>query len=249
MLIDWFTVVAQLINFLILVFLLHRFLYQPIVKTIQARQEQIDRHWQEAKAEQEKAEIQIALYQAKQQQLEQQQQQIMAQAKQEGEQEYQKLVKQARQEVVAQQATWEKAIAQQQDQFFENLEDKLSKQVYEVAYRAFQDLADVSLEQQVIKTFIRRLQNLPEEERQSLVKYLQRSNNALIIRSSFDLSPENCEQILECLHQQKIYQGKQIQFTTAPELICGLELQTSDYKIPWNLKNYLVSLEKNLDSQ
>jgi F-type H+-transporting ATPase subunit b len=32
MLIDWFTVVAQIINFLILVYLLKRFLYKPIIK-------------------------------------------------------------------------------------------------------------------------------------------------------------------------------------------------------------------------
>lgn len=51
MLIDWFTVIAQVINFLILVFLLHRFLYRPITKTIQARQKEIQRRWQEAEEE------------------------------------------------------------------------------------------------------------------------------------------------------------------------------------------------------
>ena len=34
MLIDWFTVAAQVVNFLILVWLLKRFLYQPILNAI-----------------------------------------------------------------------------------------------------------------------------------------------------------------------------------------------------------------------
>jgi large-conductance mechanosensitive channel len=37
-LIDWFTVVAQVINFLILVWLLKHFLYQPILDAIDARE-------------------------------------------------------------------------------------------------------------------------------------------------------------------------------------------------------------------
>ena len=41
MLIDWFTVIAQVINFLILVWLLKRFLYQPIVSAIDARERRI----------------------------------------------------------------------------------------------------------------------------------------------------------------------------------------------------------------
>ena len=41
MLIDWFTVGAQVLNFLILVWLLKRFLYKPILDAIDAREERI----------------------------------------------------------------------------------------------------------------------------------------------------------------------------------------------------------------
>ena len=41
MLIDWFTVGAQAVNFLILVWLLKRFLYKPILKAIDAREKRI----------------------------------------------------------------------------------------------------------------------------------------------------------------------------------------------------------------
>jgi F-type H+-transporting ATPase subunit b len=38
MLIDWFTVAAQAINFLILVWLLKRFLYKPVLNAVDARE-------------------------------------------------------------------------------------------------------------------------------------------------------------------------------------------------------------------
>ena len=41
MLIDWFTVGAQLLNFLILVWLMKRFLYQPVLDAIAAREQKI----------------------------------------------------------------------------------------------------------------------------------------------------------------------------------------------------------------
>ncbi len=245
MLIDWFTLIAQIIDFLILVFLLDRFLYRPILQTIRARQEQIDHHWQQAQEEQKTAEAQVFLYKEKQENLEQKRQEIITQAQKEGEKQYHNLLQQARQEVEQKQTTWEEAIAQQQEQFFENLEEKLTKQLYQIARRAFQEIADVQLEEQAIRTFVHRLENLDKQEQQSLAQCLQKSNNGLIIRSSFELTQGSSDKILDALHKQKIYEGNTVQFTTAPELICGIELQASDYKIPWNLKSYLLSLEKH----
>jgi F-type H+-transporting ATPase subunit b len=40
MLIDWFTVGAQAVNFLILVWLLKRFLYRPVLAAVDAREEE-----------------------------------------------------------------------------------------------------------------------------------------------------------------------------------------------------------------
>ncbi len=247
MLIDWFTIIAQLANFLILVFLLHRFLYRPIIKTISARQEEIDRHWQEAREKQEVAEAQAVLYEEKQRQLQQKRQEIMIQAQKEGEEEYHNLVKQARQQVKEKQTAWKEAIAQQQEQFFENLQQKLTQQVYEITRRAFQELADFSLEQQVILTFIRRLENLDQQERRSLAQSLQKSDQGLVIHTSFEVPPESRQKILNSLYHQQIYQGNKVEFATVPELICGIELQASDYKIAWNLKSYLLSIEKYLE--
>ena len=41
MLIDWFTVGAQVLNFLVLVWLMKRFLYKPILDAIDAREKGI----------------------------------------------------------------------------------------------------------------------------------------------------------------------------------------------------------------
>lgn len=246
MLIDWFTVIAQVINFLILIFLLHRFLYRPITKTIRSRQEEIDRHWQEARQQKQVATEEALSYEEKQRQLQQKEAEIMADAQEKAEQEYQKLIQQARQEVEEKQAAWSEAIAQQQEQFLENLQEKITEQVYKIARHALQELADTQLEQQALATFIYRLENLDEQERQALAQSLQNSDRGLVIRTSFELSRENREKLVASLHQQQIYSGNNVQFATAPSLICGIELQASNYKIAWNLQNYLQALDRHL---
>ena len=55
MLIDWFTVIAQIVNFLILVWLLQRFLYRPILDAIDAREKRIAAALTEAEANKEEA--------------------------------------------------------------------------------------------------------------------------------------------------------------------------------------------------
>ncbi|MCA1796368.1 MAG: hypothetical protein LC645_02300 [Geobacteraceae bacterium] len=55
MLIDNFTVIAQLINFLILVWLLKRFLYQPVLRAVDAREARLQEQQQQAQEEQNQA--------------------------------------------------------------------------------------------------------------------------------------------------------------------------------------------------
>src|ERR1700733_11055519 len=63
MLIDWFTVGAQVLNFLILVWLLKHFLYKPILNTIDTREKRIatelaDANTKRTEAEKERVDFQ-----------------------------------------------------------------------------------------------------------------------------------------------------------------------------------------------
>lgn len=246
MLIDGFTIIAQLINFIILVFLLQRFLYQPILKTIRARQTEIEDRWQAAEEKQAAAQSEASFYQHKQQELEQRQQEVMAEAEAKAEQKYQNLVQQARREVDNKQAKWEAAIMQQQEHLFEEFQQKITENIYQIVRHIFQDLANIQLEQQVMTTFIHRLENLDEKQRQSLAESLKSSEEGLIVRSGFELPAESRDRMINVLKQQQIYPDNPVQFTTQPDLICGIEIQASNYKIAWNLQSYLQSLEQHI---
>ena len=67
--IDWVTVIAQIANFLVLVWLLKRFLYRPILDGIDAREAEITRRMAEAGEAEKKAQAAEATYLQQQKQL------------------------------------------------------------------------------------------------------------------------------------------------------------------------------------
>ncbi|MFT7314341.1 MAG: F-type H+-transporting ATPase subunit b, partial [Paraglaciecola sp.] len=69
--IDWFTVGAQIINFLILIWLLKRFLYHPILDALDAREQKINDILQDANASNADAKKLKTALEHEQQQLEQ----------------------------------------------------------------------------------------------------------------------------------------------------------------------------------
>ena len=139
MLIDPFVVIAQIINFLILVVLLKRFLYKPIAQAMEARSQRIERQLATAAAKEKDAEAEKELYRQKQQELEAQKQGWLEQAQQEVEQEKDQLTQQAQAEVNLARSQWYDNFEQDRQKFTRQLRDRLSEQVVLTSRKALSD--------------------------------------------------------------------------------------------------------------
>jgi len=85
MLIDWFTVIAQIINFLILVFLLKHFLYGRIINAMDQREARITARLEEAEAQKKEAENEAAMFKLKNQNFNSEREEMFSNAKEESE--------------------------------------------------------------------------------------------------------------------------------------------------------------------
>lgn len=260
MLINWFTVVAQIINFLILIILLRRFLYKPILQTIKKRQAMINERWEDAEVTQEKAQLEATVYRQQQQELQQQQETMMIQAQQEVEQEREQLLSQVRDEVEQIQAKWKDTLAQEKDDFLLALREKVVGETNRVIRHALRDLANADLEEQIVFAFCQRLQHMDESQRRKIAQSLSNDNQSIIIRSSFEVPLTSRQKLTEALYSvlldaSSTYQTDKrsqnenlFQFTTSPDLICGIQIKLAGYEIAWNLDDYLQILEENLSA-
>jgi len=61
---DWWTLALQTVNFAVLVWLLHRFLYRPVLRLVETRRSEVQRQYADAKAAEEKANAQLAAVEA-----------------------------------------------------------------------------------------------------------------------------------------------------------------------------------------
>ena len=243
MLIDPFVVVAQIINFLILVALLKRFLYQPITQAMSARSQRIESQLAAAASKEKDAEMAKELYQQKQQQLDAQKQQWLNQARQEVEQEKAKLTQQAQTEVNILRSQWQQNFAQDGQKLIRQIRDRLSQQISLTTRKALSDLANANLETQIIATFIDRLYNLSEDQLLKIRSLpVPSSDDVINIRSSFAISQDQKNSLIAAIREQ-IADQAQVNFTISKDFICGIELRHCGYKISWNLEHYLTELE------
>ena len=246
MLIDPFIVIAQIINFLILVALLKRFLYEPITQAMEARSQRIERQLAAAAIKEQNAEAEKELYLQKQQKLEAQKQEWLDIAKQEVSREKEQLTQQAQAEVTLVRSQWYQTLEQDQQKFRYELRDRLSQQVALTARKALSDLANVNLEAQIIETFIDRLDKLDQLQTETVRNApIPSSRHVISIRSSWTIADEQRDRLITVIREQ-ISVNAEVQFATTDDFICGIELRDRGYKISWNLEHYLTDLETEI---
>jgi F-type H+-transporting ATPase subunit b len=235
MLIDPFVVIAQIINFLILVALLKRFLYKPITQAMETRAQRIERQLAAAASKEQDAEAEKELYLQKQQELARQKQEWLEEAKQEVELEKERLTQSAIAEVDVMRSQWYQGFERDRQKLVKEIRDRLSHQVTLATRKALSDLANADLEGQVVEMFIARLKAIRPAP-------VAKPHHLITIGSSFIISDKQKERLTTAIHQQ-IAIDAEVKFEINEDLICGIKLRDRGYKISWNVEHYLTELE------
>jgi F-type H+-transporting ATPase subunit b len=240
-LIDWFSVGAQVINFLILVVLLKRFLYGPIIRVMSEREQRIASQLDHARQMKQEAEWEAETYRQKAKEIDDSWRERSEQVDREVETWRQEKLTEARVEVEETQHRWYQAIQQDQEALVSQLRHRTVEQVLAISRRALADLANSELERQIIARFIELIRQPDGEASLALKELIQKPGEAIVVRSSFELSPEVRRNIQEVIDKQ-IDTGRVVSFETSPQVICGIELRVSGHKIAWSLDTYLGTL-------
>jgi len=243
--IDWITVIAQIVNFLILVWLLKRFLYGPILKAMQERQERIAEEMEEAKQREQEADEETREYRQKRQELEDRREELMQDARDAADQRRQELVDQARNEVEAIERRWHENLREERDAFLRQLRRRMGSELCAVARQALADLANRDLQDQVVGVFIDRLKGLEDDRRAELRDALADAEQGPTITSAFPLSASHEKSLITSV-REVIGEEAGVSFRQDDELLCGLSLNVGGVKVAWNLDSYLGVLEESM---
>ena len=246
MLIDWFTVGAQAINFLILVWLMKRFLYKPILHAIDEREKRVAAEL--ANADQKKAEAQKESdeFKHKNEEFDQQRAALLSKATDEAKAERQRLLDEARQAADALSAKRQETLRNDAHNLNQEIARRAQQEVFAIARKALTDLATTSLEERMGEVFTRRLREMDKHAKEGLGEALRTASDPALVRSAFELPAKQRATIQNALNET-FSAEIHIRFETAPDLISGIELITNGQKVAWNIADYLSLLEKSVD--
>jgi len=245
MLVDWFTVGAQALNFLILVWLMKRFLYQPILHAIDARENRIAAELADADAKRTEAEEERALFQKKNEEFDRQRAERLRKVADAAEAERGRLLSEARQAAEAWRAKRQEALRTEARSLTEAISRRAEAEVFAIARKTLTDLAGTTLEERMSEMFTRRLRDLRDEAKQGLAAAVSATSAPVIVRSAYELSSEQRAAIRQALNEC-VSLEVDVQFETAPELVSGIELTSNGQKLAWSISDYLGSLEKGV---
>ena len=242
---EWFTVIAQIVNFLVLVWLLKHFLYGRIVRAMDAREAQIAAQIEAANRKRAEADREAEQFRAKNRELNDEREKLLVEARTEAESRRQQLVDEARANVASMQADWLQEMHREKLELLQGVREQLAQQVLDVARQTLKKLANAQLERQMLFAFLEHLRRLDSQERQAMTEAIRVSDWEVELRSAFPLDPDLREPALKELRE--ILGGDfAVRFEVEPDLGCGIELRAHSHRMVWNLESYLDALEQNV---
>ena len=239
---DWPTVVFQVINFLILVWLLKRFLYGRIIRAMDERQAKIAAQLKEAEEKKKQADQLAEELRKKNEEFDANRERLLAEAKQQVEEERKALLSKAREEVENTRRQWLEGVQREKDALLADLRQRLLHHTCDIARRALADMANAQLERHLADAFAAKLEHLPADQLQAVKP---EGDGLLVVRSAFEL-PDDQKTRLADIVRKRLGQDINIQFETSPQPICGIELTSGSQKLAWSLDSYLDDLEEKL---
>ncbi|ODV09864.1 MAG: F0F1 ATP synthase subunit B [Rubrivivax sp. SCN 70-15] len=244
--IDWFTVGAQALNFVILVWLMKRFLYKPVLDAIDARERRIAAALADADAKKTEARQERDEFQHKNEEFERQRAALLGQATKDAQAERQRLLDEARQAADALSATRQEALRGDAQRLSQALLRRTQQEVFAIARKALADLATVSLEERIADVWVRRLQALDGPAKEGVARALTSGSGPALVRSAFELPAEQ-RAVIQSAVNEVFSADIALRFERAPDLVGGIELSTNGQKLAWSIADYLVSLQQGVD--
>ena len=251
MLIDWFTVGAQVVNFLVLVWLLKRFLYKPVLQAIDAREKQVASQLAKAAEERAQAAKERESYESRNRQFLAERDRLLEEARSAAARERTELLQKARDDYAQLQARFMAELSAERDEISRSLVTRVLAETFAIARKLLGDLSDTNLEARIVEMFVRRIHALGEADRAGLRRLTTAgagpaASQELTVRSAFELSAAQRADIERELRQELCGDGR-IRFDQTPELIGGIELAANGYRVRWSIEDYLGSLREQID--
>jgi len=240
--IDWITVVAQLANFLVLVWLLKRFLYRPILDGIDAREAEIAERMQVAVRAKEAAAASEADYRNQLSSLQSQQAAVVDAAHRQAEQDRDALLAQAHERIEHERTAWQAHLDEEARNFTAKMHRAGGHALLELTRKALTDLADETLEARVAAHLARQIGPMGTDLRAAAGETV-----TAVVTSREDLPDSVQAELTDELNQ--VFTGIEVRFKTDDQQAPGLSMHLGGAHLEWTVDTYIDELDALIAEQ
>lgn len=248
MLIDWFTVIAQAVNFLILVWLMKHFLYKPVLAAIDEREKKIAAELASAAAKVAAASKEGADFQKKNQELADNRAALIKNATDEANTERDRLIEEAKKTAVCLVDKSRESLRLEVESQMQIVRKRIENEVYSISKRALKDLSGAEIDERILNVFLQRLKNLSADEKKNLSTALDTPKSIPTFRTSMILTSAQKALLTSALHEI-LPAAESPKFEVSGSMIGGIELVTEGQKIAWSISDYVSSLQTTLSGK
>jgi len=238
--VDWITVLAQIVNFLVLIWLLKRYLYRPILNGIDAREAEIAERMSAASLAEEKAEATEAEYIEQIATLHANEMAMTDSARQKAEAARDILLADAQELFEKERTDWKAHLELEGHKYIADLHKTGASALLSLTRKALDDLADETLEERIVAHVATRLAPMSDE----LLKAASGATEA--IATTRDPLPDTArERLIADMHN--ILPNITLRFEIDTTQSLGLILRMGGAQVAWTIDTYIDGLDAILE--
>lgn len=230
---DWSTFLLEIVNFLILVWILKRFLYRPVLDAIAGRKKKIEETLNDARKTMEEANALQAMNERRRTEWEGRREALESELSLEIASKREKMLSQLEAEIgkerERQAALSEKRIGEMRHA----MEDQAMSLGAEFASSLFARLASPELESMLFAAFMEDLENFDASQ-------IRTESTTLSVSSAHPL-PEEKRRLLLAKIESLLGRTMESSFSEHPDLVCGIRVSIGPWVLDANLKEELAS--------
>lgn len=243
--VDWVTVAAQILNFLVLVWLLQRFLYGPITRAMKRREERIRGRIEEAEEARAEAERRAEALDEERRDLDERRQEMLSEAREQAEDLRSRLEAEIHAEIEEKRRAWRAELAEDRAEFLATLRAESIEGFRRFASDALRALADEDLERRVSAAFLSRLEGLGED-RLGRLREAAAEAGRLRVESGRPLEAETKRRLTRTIHE-RLGEGIEVDYAEDEDHLIGLRLRAGGETLAWTLGEYLQRFTERLE--
>jgi F-type H+-transporting ATPase subunit b len=241
--IDWFTVAAQAVNFVILVALLTRFLYRPLTRVIAERDARVSELLDDAARRAAEADERARRLEEEERGLAVRRRDAFEALEEEIESQRAELLERAREGVARREREWHEALGRRRGEILDGVASSAVSHLADALRAALDDLAGAELDERLVAAFLARFDALDDRELAAFVDDIGRSD--ALVRSAHPLGVPLRDEILRRL-ERRLGRELALRFEVDVQLVCGIDLSVGGWRLAWNAEQYVADLEDEL---